>query len=69
MLGRVVALLIRDLGRSRVIFLTLARGQEIDCIHFLITLMLVVDNNAWGLVVHGIKIGIRIKVWYRESSV
>jgi hypothetical protein len=29
MLGRVVALLIRDLGRSRVIFLALARGQNL----------------------------------------
>jgi hypothetical protein len=29
MLGRVVALLIRDLGRSRVIFLAFARGQEL----------------------------------------
>jgi hypothetical protein len=29
MLGRVVALLIRDLGKSRVIFLALARGQEL----------------------------------------
>jgi hypothetical protein len=28
MLGRVVGLLIRDLGRSRVIFPALARGQE-----------------------------------------
>jgi hypothetical protein len=28
MLGRVAALLIRGLGRSRVIFLALARGQE-----------------------------------------
>jgi hypothetical protein len=28
MLVRVAALLIRDLGRSRVIFLALARGQE-----------------------------------------
>jgi hypothetical protein len=33
MLGRVAALLIRDLSRSRVIFLALARGQEIDCFH------------------------------------
>jgi hypothetical protein len=33
MLGQVVALLIRDLGRSRVIFLALARGLEIDCTH------------------------------------
>jgi hypothetical protein len=29
MLGRVAALLIMDLGRSRVIFLALARGQEL----------------------------------------
>ena len=29
MLGRVAALLIRDLGRSRVIFLALAGGQEL----------------------------------------
>jgi hypothetical protein len=29
MLGRVATLLIRDLGRSRVIFLVLARGQEL----------------------------------------
>jgi hypothetical protein len=29
MLGRVAALLNQDLGRSRVIFLTLARGQEL----------------------------------------
>jgi hypothetical protein len=29
MLGRVAVLLIRDLGRSGVIFLTLARGQEL----------------------------------------
>jgi hypothetical protein len=29
MLGRVAALIIRDLGRSQVIFLALARGQEL----------------------------------------
>jgi hypothetical protein len=29
MLGRVVALIIRNLGRSRVIFLALTRGQEL----------------------------------------
>jgi hypothetical protein len=29
MLGQVAALLIRDLGRSRVIFLALAQGQEL----------------------------------------
>jgi hypothetical protein len=41
MLGRVAALLIRDLGRSRVIFLALARGQEFACIHLYIVLMMV----------------------------
>jgi hypothetical protein len=41
MLGRVAALLIRDLGRSRVIFIALARGQEIGCIHFYIGMMMV----------------------------
>ena len=30
MLGRVAALLIRDLDRSRVIFLALARGQDLN---------------------------------------
>jgi hypothetical protein len=33
MLDQVAALLIRNLGRSRVIFLALTRGQGIDCIH------------------------------------
>jgi hypothetical protein len=41
MLSRVAALLIRDFGRSQVIFLALSRGQEIGCIHFLIIVMLV----------------------------
>jgi hypothetical protein len=29
MLGRVATLLIKDLGRNRIIFLALARGQEL----------------------------------------
>jgi hypothetical protein len=49
MLGRVAALLIRDLGRSRVIFLALARGQEICCIHFLIIMMLVCGQQSMGI--------------------
>ena len=69
MLGRVAALLIRDLGRSRVIFLALARGQKIGCIHFLIIMMLVVDNNPWGLVVYEMENGIRINVRIPVSSV
>jgi hypothetical protein len=48
MLGRVAALLIRDLGRSRVIFLALARGQDIDCTHFHIILI----NGLWTRI-HG----------------
>jgi hypothetical protein len=49
MLGRVAALLIRDLGRSRVIFLALVRGQEIGCIHFLIIMMLVCGQQSMGI--------------------
>jgi hypothetical protein len=51
MLGRVAALLIRDLGRSRVIFLALTRGQDIDCAHFHITLIIGlwtrIHGDAW----------------------
>ena len=35
MLGRVAALLIRDLGRSRVIFQALAQGQEFVVLTFI----------------------------------
>ena len=41
MLGRVAALLIRDLGRSRVIFLALARGQELIVFILITSSMLV----------------------------
>jgi hypothetical protein len=44
-LGRVTALLNRDLGRRRVIFLALARGHEIICIHF--------DNRFMIIYGHG----------------
>ena len=49
MLGRVAALLIRNLGRSRVIFIALARGQEIGCTHFNIILMLVCGQQSMGI--------------------
>ena len=52
MLGRVADLLIRDLGRSRVIFLALARGPEIGCTHFHIILMIGlwtrIHGDAWS---------------------
>ena len=47
MLGRVAALITRDLGRSRVIFLALARGQELVVSIFYNRMMLV-----WGYVVY-----------------
>jgi hypothetical protein len=47
MLGRVAALLIRDLGRSRVIFLALARGQE------LIVSILYQNDDGLLTTVHG----------------
>jgi hypothetical protein len=49
MLGRVAALLIRELSRSRVIFLALARGQEIGCIHFLIIMILGCGQQSMGI--------------------
>jgi hypothetical protein len=57
MLGRVAALLIRDLGRSRVIILSLARGQEIGCIHFLYRN----DGGLWTTV-HGDALSTRRKL-------
>jgi hypothetical protein len=48
-LGRVAALLIRDLSKSRVIFLSLARGQEIGCIHFYIGMMMVCVQRSMGM--------------------
>jgi hypothetical protein len=49
MLGRVAALLIRDLGSSRVIFLALARGQELVVSTFLIIMMLVCGQQSMGI--------------------
>jgi hypothetical protein len=64
MLGRVAALLIRDLGRSRVM-----RGQEFGCIYFHIILMLVGRHGSMGM--RGLQegIGIRINMRIHVSSV
>jgi hypothetical protein len=51
MLGRVAALLIRDLGRSRVIFLALARGQELvvpTSYHIDVGLWTRIHGDAWS---------------------
>ena len=49
MLGRVAALLIRDLGRSRVIFLALARGQELVVSIFYNRVMMVYGRGSMGM--------------------
>jgi hypothetical protein len=49
MLGRVAALLIRDLCRSQVIFLALARGQELVVSIFYIILMMVCGQRSMGM--------------------
>jgi hypothetical protein len=69
MLGRVAALLIRDLGRSRVIFLALAQGQEIGCIHFDKRMMMVCGHRSMGMCGLRDEIGIRINVRIPVSSV
>jgi hypothetical protein len=69
MLGRVAALLIRDLGRSRVIFLALARGQELVVSTFDNRMMKVCGHGSMGMRGLRDKIGIRINVWIPVSSV
>jgi hypothetical protein len=49
MLGRVAALLIRDLGRSRVIFLALARGQELVVSTLISRMMMVCGHESMGM--------------------
>jgi hypothetical protein len=69
MLGRVAALLIKDLGRSRVIFVALAQGQELVVSTFHIKIIMVCGHESMGM--HGLRdeIGIRINVRISVSSV
>ena len=69
MLGRVAALLIRDLGRSRVIFLALARGHELIVSIFDNGMMMVCGHGSMGLRCLRDKIGIRINMWILVSSI
>jgi hypothetical protein len=69
MLGRVAAMLIKDLGRSRVIFLALARGQELVVYTFDNGIMMVCGHGSMGMPCLRDETGIRINVWYRVSSV
>jgi hypothetical protein len=56
MLGRVAALLIRDLGRSRVIFLAQARGQEL-----IVSILYQNDDGLWTRI-HGDALSTRRKL-------
>jgi hypothetical protein len=56
MLGRVAALLIRDLGRSRVIFLALVRGQEL-----IYPFLYQNDDGLWTMI-HGDALSMRRKL-------
>jgi hypothetical protein len=49
MLGRVAAMLNQDLGRSRVIFLALARGQELVVSIFYNRRMMVCGHESMGM--------------------
>ena len=69
MLGRVAALLIRDLGRSRVIFLALARDQEL-----IVFILITGSMMVYGLGSREDALSmrreneLRINVWIPESS-
>jgi hypothetical protein len=69
MLGRVGALLIRDLGRSRVIFLALARGQELVVSILDNRMMMVCGHRSMGMRGLRDEIGIRINVRIPVSNV
>jgi hypothetical protein len=70
MLGRVVALLNQDLGRSRVIFLALARGQVLIVFILITGFMMVygLGSREDALSMRR-EMELRINVWIPESSV
>jgi hypothetical protein len=47
MLGRAAAMIIKDLGRSRVIFRALARGQELIVFILITGSMTVYGHGSW----------------------
>jgi hypothetical protein len=69
MLGRVAALLIRDLYRSRVNFLALGRGQELVVSTLIRRMMMVYGHRSMGIRGLREEIGIRINVRIPVSSV
>jgi hypothetical protein len=69
MLGRVVVVLIQDLGRSRVIFSSTHVRSGIGCISFDNGNMMACGHGSMRMPCLRDEIGIRINVWYRVSSV
>jgi hypothetical protein len=69
MLGQIAALLIRDLGRSQVIFLALVPGQELVVSIFDNRMMIVCGHGSMGMRGLQDEIGIRINVRIPVSSV
>jgi hypothetical protein len=69
MLGRVAAKLIKDLGRSRVIFLALKRDKKLVVSIFYNGIMMVCGHGSMGMCCLRDKIGIRINVRIPMSSV
>jgi hypothetical protein len=69
MLGPVAAMLAKDLGRSRVIFQALTRGQELVVSIFDNGIMMVCGHGSMGICYLQDEIGIRINMWIPMSSV
>jgi hypothetical protein len=69
MLGHVAALLIRDLGRSRVIFLALARGQTLIVFILITGSMMVYGLESRVDALSMRQMELRINVWILESSI
>jgi hypothetical protein len=69
MLGRVAAMLNQDLGRSQVIFLALARGQELVVSIFDNRMVVVYGHGSMGMRCLQDEIGIRINMRIPVSSV
>jgi hypothetical protein len=69
MLGRVAALLIRDLGRSRVIFLAPVRGHALIVFILITRSMMVYGLGSRVDALSMRQMELRINVWIPKSSI
>jgi hypothetical protein len=69
MIDRIVDLLNRDLGKSRVIFLALERGQELIISISITGIMIICGHGSYEDACLRDGIGLRINVWIHVSSV